>query len=187
MVDEELIARCIREEPKAQSALYRAMYGTMMSICSRYERNQQDAVARMNQGFLKILMNLDKRRPEVPLEAWVRRIIINTVIDDHRQQNQRRENERLDAEPDEQTRSEVNGYLSEMEAEAFAALLQRVPDMSRRVFNLHVVDGYSHAEVASMLGISDGTSKWHVSHARKVLQEALATMATTRTAKTSST
>lgn len=174
MVDEELIARCIREEPKAQSALYRALYGTMMSICSRYERNKQDAVAMMNQGFLKILTHLGQRRPEVPFEAWVRRIMINTVIDGHRQRKPQREHEQLDAGPEPQDMSEVNEYLREMEAEAFAELLQRVPGMSRRVFNLHVMDGYAHAEIATMLGISDGTSKWHVANARKLLQEALA-------------
>ena len=86
MVHETLIARCVREEPKAQYELYRALHPQMMAICNRYERNKQDAVARMNQGFLKILTNLDKRRPDVPFELWTRRVMINTVIDDFRQQ-----------------------------------------------------------------------------------------------------
>jgi RNA polymerase sigma-70 factor (ECF subfamily) len=64
-----------------------------------------------------------------------------------------------------------------MESEALAALLDRVPDMSRKVFNLFAIDGYSHAEIATLLGISDGTSKWHVSHARRVLQQAIAAKA----------
>ena len=83
MVNETLIARCLREEPKAQYELYRAMHGQMMSICSRYERNKQDAVARMNQGFLKVLEGLDRIRPQVPFKAWVSRVLINTVIDGH--------------------------------------------------------------------------------------------------------
>lgn len=177
MIDEALIARCIRQEPKAQYALYRALYGPMMAICSRYERNRQDALDRVNQGFLKILTHLPKRRPEVPFELWTRRIMINTVIDNHRHDRQRKEAESLDAPFDESTLIEVNEYLRQMDAEAFAALLARVPDMSRRVFNLFAIDGFAHQEIAGMLGISEGTSKWHVSHARQVLQQAIARLA----------
>ncbi|MBK7383668.1 MAG: sigma-70 family RNA polymerase sigma factor [Flavobacteriales bacterium] len=174
MVNDTLIARCAREEPKAQYELYRALYPQMMAICSRYERNKQDAVARMNQGFLKILTNIDKRRPDVPFELWTRRIMINTVIDDFRTQRQRKEQESLDAPLEESVLTEVNDYLREMEADAFATLLERVPEMSRKVFNLFAIDGYAHQEIADLLGISTGTSKWHVSHARQVLQHALA-------------
>ncbi len=184
MIDKELIDGCIRKEPKAQEALYRALYGRMMAICSRYERNEQDAVARMNEGFLKVLTNLGSRRPEVPFELWVRRIMINTVIDDFRKERQRKDVERMDATVEEHTMSHVNDYLQHMEAEAFAALLQRVPDMSRQVFNLFAIDGYPHAEIATMLNISEGTSKWHVSHARKVLQGSIAELAGERRVKT---
>lgn len=184
MVDAALIARCIKQEPKAQYALYRALYAPMMAICSRYERNRDDALDRLNQGFLKILSNLEKRRPEVPFELWTRRIMINTVIDNHRQGKQRREMESLDAPLDEGTHSEVNDYLNQMDAEAFADLLKRVPEMSRRVFNLFAIDGFAHNEIAQMLGISEGTSKWHVSHARQVLQHAIARLAAPAMAKT---
>ncbi|MFN6179036.1 MAG: RNA polymerase sigma factor [Flavobacteriales bacterium] len=184
MIPDTLIARCIREEPKAQYELYRALYGQMMAICCRYERNKQDAVARMNQGFLKILTSLDKRRPEVPFELWTRRIMINTVIDEYRKDRQRKASESLDASLDESTLVEVNDYLRHMEADAFAELLQRVPDMSRKVFNLFAIDGFGHQEIAQMLGISEGTSKWHVSNARQTLQQAIAQLAGQTTAKT---
>jgi RNA polymerase sigma-70 factor (ECF subfamily) len=184
MIDEELIARCLKEEPKAQHALYRALFGQLMAICSRYERNRDDALDRVNQGFLKILTNLGKRRPEVPFALWTRRIMINTVIDHHRHEKQRREHETLDAPLDESTLVEVNDYLKQMDAEAFAALLACVPDMSRRVFNLFAIDGFSHPEIARMLGISEGTSKWHVSHARQILQTAIARLAAPALAKT---
>lgn len=184
MVNEALIARCLREEPKAQYELYRALYPQMMSICRRYERNKQDAAARMNQGFLKILTSLDKRRPEVPFELWTRRIMINTVIDEYRKDKQRKESERLDAPLDQGTLQEVNDYLRNMEADAFARLLERVPDMSRRVFNLFAIDGFAHAEIAEQLGISEGTSKWHVAHARQVLQQAIAQLAGREAMKT---
>ncbi|MCB0769228.1 MAG: RNA polymerase sigma factor [Flavobacteriales bacterium] len=177
MVNEALIARCIREEPKAQYELYRALYGLMMGVCSRYTRNRDDAASLMNQGFLKILRNLDRKRSEVPLEAWVRRILINTVIDAHRKDLDRKRHETMEEAMDQLADPDVNEYLTQMESEAIAALLERVPDMSRKVFNLFAIDGYSHAEIATLLGISDGTSKWHVSHARRVLQQAIAAKA----------
>jgi RNA polymerase sigma-70 factor (ECF subfamily) len=177
MVTEKLLARCARHETKAQYELYRVLYPMMMSICTRYERNRQDAADRMNQGFLKILQNLDHRRPEVPFEAWSRRILINTVIDAFRRERERRSTEILDVPLDSSSGSEINEYLKHMEAEAFARLVQQVPPMSRHVFNLFAIDGFAHAEIAELLGISEGTSKWHVSHARSILQQAIVKLA----------
>jgi RNA polymerase sigma-70 factor (ECF subfamily) len=177
MVRESLLTECLRRDPRAEEELYRALYPMMMSICSRYERNRQDAAARMNDGFLKVLLNLHRRRPEVPFDIWVRRIIINTVIDGYRKELKRKTHESMETPMDRTAVSEVNEYLRHMEAEAFAELLRRVPEASRKVFNLFAIDGYSHEEIAGMLSISIGTSKWHVSHARQLLQEAIARLA----------
>lgn len=177
MVRDAIIDGCIRGEAKAQEELYRALYPLMMSICSRYERNRQDAAARMNQGFLKVLRNLHKRGPDVPFEPWVRRIMINTVIDGFRRDRTRRTTETLDPPAEMPENSDVNEYLRHMEAEAFAALLHQVPPMSRNVFNLFAIDGLPHAEIARQLNISEGTSKWHVAHARMILQKAIARLA----------
>ncbi len=180
MVRESLLSDCIRRDPRAEQELYKTLYPMMMSICSRYERNRQDASARMNDGFLKVLLNLKNRKPEVPFEPWVRRIMINTVIDGYRKDRERKTQERMDVPVETHAAAEVNDYLRQMEAEAFAELLKRVPEMSRRVFNLFAIDGYSHAEIAEQLGISSGTSKWHVSHARQTLQSAIAEMVGTK-------
>ena len=174
MVAQALIDRCIRQERKAQHELYHALFGLLMGICARYRPDRQEAMALLNAGFLKILQNLAQRRPEVPFEPWVRRIMINTVIDDFRQDRERLAMEGAEM-PDEHPEAAVaNAYLERMEAEDFARLLERVPPMSRNVFNLFAIDGHSHAEIAAMLGISTGTSKWHVAHARSILQKALA-------------
>ncbi len=154
--------------------MYRALYGTLMGICTRYQRDRQEAMALLNQGFLKILLGLEKRRPEVPFEAWVRRIMINTVIDSFRAERERLATERTDVLPERAHAAIANNYLEQMEAEDFAQLLEQVPAMSRHVFNLFAVDGYPHAEIATLLGISEGTSKWHVANARSILQKALA-------------
>jgi RNA polymerase sigma factor (sigma-70 family) len=178
MIDETLIARCLREERKAQYELYRALYPMMMGVCSRYQRNRDDALALVNEGFLKILQNLRNMADGVPFEPWARRIIINTVIDAYRRERNRREQEVPLSPTSDAEQAVANDYLAHMEAEAFAALLDRLPPVSRHVFNLFAVDGHSHQEIADLLGISTGTSKWHVSHARAILHQALAGMAT---------
>ena len=107
--------------------------------------------------------------------------MINTVIDDFRRGKDRRVHEVVNEPIDTSASVEANDYLEHMEAEAFAELLMNVPTMSRNVFNLFAIDGYSHAEISEMLGISEGTSKWHVSHARSILRKALAGLAETTT------
>ncbi len=184
MINDSLIAGCVRKDPKAQYELYRALYPMMMSICTRYERDKQEAAATMNQGFLKILDNVGSRRTDVPFEPWARRVVINTVIDAHRRDKERKAFESADIDGHEPAVSDINDYLKHMEAEAFADLLTRVPTMSRTVFNLFAIDGFSHAEIAEMLGLSEGTTKWHVSHARTVLRHAIAGEALARTVKT---
>lgn len=176
-MEKSLIDRCVRKEPKAQYELYRALHPMMMGICTRYERNRQDAVANMNAGFLKILERIGERRPEVPFDAWARRIMINTVIDAFRRNKERKTAETYDAPLENMDQAEANDYLKHMEAEAFADLLLKLPPVSRNVFNLFAMDGYSHAEIGAMLGMSEGTSKWHVNHARSVLQRAILEMA----------
>ena len=186
MINDSLIAGCVRKDRKAQYELYRALYPMMMSICTRYERDRQEAAATMNQGFLKVLENIGTRRSEVPFEPWGRRIMINAVIDAYRRNKERKAMESVDIDGHEHDGTDINGYLKHMEGEAFAALLLRVPAMSRTVFNLFAIDGFSHAEIAEMLGLSEGTTKWHVSHARSVLRNAIAGEALASTEKTAS-
>src|SRR5690606_23485143 len=98
----------------------------------------------------------------------------NTVIDEFRRDRNRKEHETMELPIEENhNASAVNDHLREIEAEAFERMLQSLPPMSRNVFNLFAIDGYSHAEIAEMLTISTGTSKWHVSNARQLLQKAL--------------
>jgi RNA polymerase sigma-70 factor (ECF subfamily) len=103
----------------------------------------------------------------------LRRITINTVIDAWRREKQRKALEAMPGEVSENGAADANDYLREIEAEAFAHLVSQLPDATRQVFNLFAVDGHAHAEIAELLGISEGTSKWHVNHARTLLRKAL--------------
>ena len=173
MVTEALIQGCIQRDERAEYALYKALYPMLMGICARYERNTQDAAATLNAGFLKILTGLNARPSGAPFEAWARRIVINTVIDRYRRERPRREHEQLVDDPPTEV-AVANDYLKEVEAEELRRVIASLPPMSRNVFNLFAIDGYPHAEIAELLQISEGTSKWHVNHARTLLKRALA-------------
>lgn len=177
-VSKELIEQCKDNDRLAQKALYKLCYPVLMAVCARYHRQEADAVHVLNEGFLKIVMNLDKHRPEVPFEAWIRRIMLNTVIDDFRKNKKYQQNTDLGvSEGLDRNNSAHAVSLNEGERELILKdmyrLIQQLPPMTNKVFNLHIIDGYSHAEIGEKLGMSEGTSKWHVSNARKLLQAAI--------------
>jgi RNA polymerase sigma-70 factor (ECF subfamily) len=176
-LDKQVVKGCIKNDRKAQLALYKSCYGIMLSVCLRYERNKEDAEFMLNQGFLKVLTKLESYKYDRPFEAWIRRIMINTIIDHHRKYN--KQNSILQfsdilAEGYDSRWVEYNAAYLDFEAEELLAMVQKLPTESRKVFNLYTVEGYAHKEIAEMLGISDGTSKWHLSFARKKLREMIA-------------
>lgn len=130
----------------------------------------------LNEGFLKILDNLSRYKgDEVPFEAWCKRIMINTLIDAYRKK--RKQPDEVDYEEVSHSSEAVgftlNDALKTISADDLEAMLQSLPANSRQVFNLYVIDGYTHQEIGSKMAISEGTSKWHLNHARKKLQELL--------------
>jgi len=171
-IDHQLIEACRRGERKAQFELYQLCYGILMSVCFRYERNKEDAEFLLNKAFLKILTNLDSYADNVPFEAWIRRITINTAIDEYRKSQRSKidyvEEPMLLASLSEMDYNEAD---KNFDAEELLALVRNLPPASQKVFNLYIIDGYNHKEIAEKLGMSEGTSKWHLSSARKKLQE----------------
>lgn len=143
-----------------------------MGICIRYSSSREDAEDVLNKSFLKILTSISSYKEEVPFAMWIRRIAINTAIDVYRRQSRERKMMVLTDYQEEQFEASCsNDYLQKISAEQLDLLLARLPEASRRVFNLFVVDGYSHKEIAALLEISEGTSKWHVSFARAQLKQ----------------
>lgn len=169
-VTEAILKGCRENDRKAQYELYRACYPMLMSICSRYHQNELDSRAILNEGFLKIVLNLGKYSPEVPFNFWIRRIMINTIIDHFRKEKQYHENMVHAEHSHLQVVSGQDVSLRDSyDAEALLAMVRRLPPVTGRVFNMFAIDGYSHFEVAKLLGIAEGTSKWHVAEARKKL------------------
>lgn len=173
-IDPSLLEKCKSGQRRAQHDLYVQCYPIMMSICQRYERNKDDAESLLNQAFLKVLTKLETYKQLVPFDAWVRRITINTAIDELRSKKR----SKLDymeepSEVGELDKMDYNQAELDFDEENLLRLIRKLPPVSQKVFNLYVIDGYSHQEIAKQLKVSEGTSKWHLNNARKKLKSFL--------------
>lgn len=171
-----IIQECIAQDRKAQAWLYKRCYPVLMSICLRYGNDESEAAALLNTAFFKILTKLNTWKEPTPFDAWIRRITINTAID-HYRQHMRKYSHVEYADMQESHHADLavdyNEADRQFDAEAVLQLVRKLPPVSQQVFNLYAIDGYSHKEIADMLNIAVGTSKWHVSSARKTIQKAL--------------
>lgn len=172
----EIIEACNRDDRKAINQLYEHCFRVLMPVCFRYNNNEEDARAALNQGFLKILSGMKQMEGEYNFGAWSRRIMVNSLIDDYRKNKRYKEhvtksdNER---ELDYYSTGTRNEAESNLGYDTIMRLLEELPETSAYVFKLYVIDGYSHKEIGELIDISEGTSKWHLSTARKQLRERL--------------
>ena len=175
-IEERLIKQCIHGDRKAQLRLYDQCYSYMMSICIRYCRDKQEAGSRLNLAFLKVLQKLEQYDQIGSFKAWVSKITLRSIIDEFRSQQRHYQNHVYHGEINADNHwphSELNQIVSDINLDHLLSLVQQLSFMDRQVFNLFAIDGYSHKEIAAMLNISEGTSKWHVHEARKKLRESL--------------
>jgi len=148
-----------------------------MSIAFRYYNNNDDAMAMLNQCFLKVLTGLDsflQKNNSTVFKPWMSRIMINTIIDQYRKEKQRKE--LFQSKEDigsviNINGSEYNAVEESIQAEDLQFMLNTLPELQQKVFNLFVIDGYRHKEIAEMLSISAGNSKWNLSTARTSLKK----------------
>jgi RNA polymerase sigma factor (sigma-70 family) len=171
-IQPQLIALCIKQDRKAEYELYKLTYSYLMSICMRYSRDKDSASESLNMGFLKILKNLTTYKPEIPFKAWIRRVMVNTLIDQYRKNKKERERVTYVEEYyDSSDFSDVNEALNRINYNQILDQINLLPEATKKVFNLFAIDGYSHKEIGEMLTISEGTSKWHLNAARQKLKE----------------
>ncbi len=167
--DHELIARCLANDPKAQEFLYKRFSRLMYGVCLRFARNTLEADDILQEGFIKIFTYLKDFRHEGSLEGWVRRTIINTAINYYNSRvNDWRE---TSIEKAESYQAVAEDTLERISTNDLLKLIQELPEGYRIVFNLYVIEGYTHQEVAEMLNISENTSKSQLSRARAALQQ----------------
>lgn len=151
-----------------QEALYNRFSPRMYAVCLRYAGNEDEAEDILQEGFIKIFKKLDSFRSEGSFEGWIRRIFVNTAIEHFR----RKKYMQSVSEKEENT---IEGndvsVLDKMAAKDIMALIKQLSPGYRTVFNMYVVEGYTHKEIADMLGISEGTSKSQLSRAKVILQD----------------
>lgn len=167
VTEEQIVEGCLQGGRKYQKLLYERFYSNMMVVCMRYAKDREEARDVLHEGFMKVFTNLHKYRRGTNLGAWIRRIMINTAIDHYRKVAKRPNLVEINQAIHELDMSDV---VSDMSAEEILAMIQRLSPAYRTVFNLYVIEGYSHKEVGEMLGISEGTSKSNLAKARGKLQ-----------------
>jgi RNA polymerase sigma-70 factor (ECF subfamily) len=176
----QLLAACQRQERVAQRRLYGQFHGYAMAVCLRYARDRDQALEAANDGFLKVFRDLHRfdahRHPDDvagSFRGWLKRIMIHTAIDHYRANERHQHQQELDAT----TLNHADGAATPLDALSYdelLALVQRLPPAYRAVFNLAVIDGFAHEEIAEQLHISVGTSKSNLFKARAHLRNMLA-------------
>jgi RNA polymerase sigma-70 factor (ECF subfamily) len=168
--EDDFIRACIRKEKWAQKKLYEDYYGSMMPLCMRYTNNKDDAMDVLHEGFIKVFKNIGKYKPGTSLPSWIRRIMVNTAIDYYRKMSRRR-TEDLDTVYD--MSSGAPDAISNMSAQEIINALQELTPAYRTVFNLYVIEGYPHKEIAKILDITESTSRSNLVKARNKLKSIL--------------
>lgn len=168
--EEQLIAALVRQERWAQKTLYENAYSALMPVCMRYASNEDEAMDLLHESFLKIFAKIDSYQLGTSLTAWMKRITVNTAIDSYRK-NVRRRTEDLDQayhlsnhDPD---------VISQCSVQEILVAVQQLPPTYRAIFNLYVIEGYSHKEIGEQLDITESTSRSNLVKARAKLQKTL--------------
>lgn len=165
----DLLAGCLRNHRQSQELLYRQFYGFAMSVCLRYAPTRESALEVLNDGFLKVFTRLDQYDPAQPFKAWLRRILINTAVDHYRQELRHSYHDSVEQAGQASVATGADAY-SQLAYDELLKLVQMLSPAYRLVFNLYVMDGFAHDEIAEKLGISVGASKSNLARARENLR-----------------
>ncbi|GAO43644.1 RNA polymerase sigma factor [Flavihumibacter petaseus] len=168
--EQQLVRDCLKGKPSAQKMLYEQFASQMLGVCYRYTKSVTDAEDVLQEGFIKVFHYLAQFRGEGDLGAWIRRIMVTTAI------NYLKKNAKY--QYDLSFTGEEKGYLHpvspdnpevSLSAKELSDLIRQLPPGYQAIFNLHAVEGYTHVEISSMLGIHEGTSRSQYARARNLL------------------
>jgi len=169
---EQLIQGCIRNERGAQEKLYRLFYPRMLSMVRRYIDQEMQAEEVMNNGFLRAFQKVGQYNFQGSFEGWLRKIVFHAVAD-YVKQNTSYSKKMVFMEKDQYVEKDLADKLY---YDQLLKLVNALPDATKTVFNMYVMEGFTHKEIGNLLGISEGTSKWHLSEGRKILKEKIEKM-----------
>jgi RNA polymerase sigma factor (sigma-70 family) len=167
--EQRLIKQCRRGNAKAQRELYEQYCAGMLSVCRRYVRSIEDAEEVLSNAFIKVFNKIDQFKGEGSIAGWIKRIMVNESL------NYIRYQKNLFVEVDEENYREIahQDLNDKLDANHLLRLIDELPLGYKTVFNLYAIEGYSHKEIGTSLGISENTSKSQLSKARKTLQRKL--------------
>ena len=168
VTESDLINGCLAGNRRMQELLYQRFSPKMYAVCLRYASNTDDAQDLLQEGFIKVFRNLDKFRKEGSFEGWIRRVFVNTAIEHYR----KKVNLNSIGDREEQTIADSSwNVLDQLGEKDIIQLVQELAPGYRSVFNMYVIEGYSHKDIADLMGISEGTSKSQLARARVILQK----------------
>ena len=168
ILDSDLIKGCLSGDRRMQELLYNRFSAKMYAICLRYAGNSDDAQDLLQEGFIKVYKNLDKFRSEGSFEGWMRRVFVNTSIEHFRRKSKLTS---ISEKEEKGIEDKSWNALDSLAEKDIIQLIQDLPNGYRTVFNLFVVEGYSHREIGDLLGINEGTSKSQLARAKMILQK----------------
>ena len=168
--EERLVRGLQKQDPKAQREVYESYAGRMMGVCRRYIQDPMAAEDVLVEGFMKVFDRVGQFKQEGSFEGWIRRIMVNEALGYLRQQKRMLDDLPLEAA---YQVADWDTAHEQLEAKELVALLEKLPNGYRTVFNLYAIEGYSHAEIATLLSITESTSKSQLHRARALLQQLL--------------
>lgn len=164
--ERELVEGCVNNDRRCQEILYRKFFPVMHRMCKRYSQKEEEVLEILNSGFLRVFTKLHTFAFKGSLEGWIRRLVFHSLADYYRKNDKKihfMEVEDWDGPIESKS-------LDKLYFEDIISLVDKLPKATREVFWLYAIEGYTHVEVGKQLGISSGTSKWHLSNARKKLK-----------------
>lgn len=164
---EKLIKNCINQDAQAQSQLYKLYASKLFSLCLKYSKNYAEAEDNLHDAFITVFSKIGQYNNKGSFEGWLKRITINTALQRYR------EDVGVFDIVNEANVEDVSVELNDedLNLDYLLKIIQELPDRYRLVFNLYVLDGYSHVEISKLINISTGTSKSNLARARLILKE----------------
>lgn len=163
----DIIKECASGDVRAQEVLYRKFAPKMYGVCLRYSKDRTEAEDNLQEGFIKVFLNIQKFRHEGSLEGWIRRIMVNVSLEKFRKQNIMHPVEDVAIYEKPNFSEEI---LDKISANELLELVQQLPPRYRMVFNLFVMEGMTHQEIGDEMKITTGTSKSNLARARDILK-----------------
>ncbi|MFM2360804.1 MAG: hypothetical protein RLY16_2797 [Bacteroidota bacterium] len=170
MTEEQLIRACNRQDAASQKEVFMRYSSKMLGVCHRYARNTADAEDILQEAFIKVFAKLHQFKFEGSFEGWIRKIVVNTALKKYTLTRYDKEVNGFELTERDEIPADPSAY-SHISQKEILQLIHKLPDGYRLVFNLHILEGYPHEEIAEMLGIQPGTSRSQLVKARNMLQK----------------